>query len=246
MSAIGVPSGGPSGVETWPAVQPPARTASVAPLASFPHVGATSTGMPRIGSRSRTVIDSAAGEVGRITSKKMSPQSETRCLPWLLAACGLLALAGCGRLSWGPDGMRLAVGSSFQPRPPFEVEEVLVLQPRDRPPEIADLNFLQSRFFAAIDAGLLPRSGAGSLVAWLLISGDGTVGEVRLEQGSGQSSFDAVFREGISTGSFRPALRASADSTELEPVTVWLRYPFSLTWRGRGASVSSIVSTSSP
>ena len=78
--------------------------------------------------------------------------------------------------------MRMAVGSMAPARPPFDVEEALVLQSKDRPPELVNRDPLSRRFSAAIEAGLLPPVGEWDLVAWLLIDQDGTVAEVRVEQ----------------------------------------------------------------
>ena len=153
---------------------------------------------------------------------------------WLvLAGSVLLVLPGCNRFSWGPEGMRIAVRSTALSRPPFDVEEALVLRPEDRPPEAVDRTPLQRRFSSAIDAGLLPASGERALIAWLLINPDGVVADVRVEQRSGDPAFDEVFREGISLSRFRPAERIAAESPRAEPVSVWMEYPYSITWRGR-------------
>ncbi len=151
---------------------------------------------------------------------------------WLLQAGSvLLVLPGCNRLSWGPEGMRMAVGSTAPSRPPFDVEEALVLRPEDRPPEAVDRTPLQRRFSSAIDAGLLPASGEWALVAWLLIDRGGLVADVRVEQMSGDPTFDEVFSEGISLSRFRPAERIAAESPRAEPVSVWMEYPYSISWR---------------
>ena len=152
---------------------------------------------------------------------------------FVLAASVLLVLPGCNRFSWGPDGMRMAVGSTAPSRPPFDVEEALVLRPKDRPPEAVDRAPLQRRFSFAIEAGLLPPSGERTLVAWLLISRDGAVADVRFERESGDPNFDEAFREGISLSLFRPAERIAADSPRAEPVSVWMEYPYSITWIGQ-------------
>ncbi len=153
---------------------------------------------------------------------------------WLvLAGSVLLVLPGCNRFSWGPEGMRMAVGSTAPSRPPFDVEEALVLRPKDRPPEAVDRGPLQRRFSSAIEDGLLPPSGAWALVAWLLIDRDGEVADVRVEQRSGDPTFDEVFREGISLSRFRPAERIAAESPRAEPVSVWMEYPYSITWIAR-------------
>jgi hypothetical protein len=78
--------------------------------------------------------------------------------------------------------MRMAIGSTSPSRPPFDVEEALVLRPQDRPPEAVDRGPLQSRFSLAIETGLLPTSGARALVAWLLIDREGIVADVRVEK----------------------------------------------------------------
>ena len=160
---------------------------------------------------------------------------------WLvLAGCLLLVLPGCNRFSWGPGGMRMAVGSPA--RPPFDVEEALVLRPKDRPPEAVDRGPLQTRFSSAIEDGLLPPSGERAVVAWLLISRDGLVADVRFEQGSGDPTFDAVFREGISLSRFRPAERTATESPRSEAVSVWMEYPYSISWEGREPRGSDGVS----
>jgi len=100
----------------------------------------------------------------------------------VLASSVLLVLLGCKRFSWGPGGMRMAIGSTSPSRPPFDVEEALVLRPQDRPPEAVDRGPLQSRFSLAIETGLLPTSGARALVAWLLIDREGIVADVRVEK----------------------------------------------------------------
>lgn len=173
---------------------------------------------------------------------------------WLvLASSVLLLLSGCSRFSWGPEGMRMAVGSTALARPPFDVEEVLVLRAQDRPPEAVDHAPLQRRFSSAIEAGLLPPSGERALVAWLLINRDGVVADVRVEKESGDPNFDEAFREGISLILFRPAERIAAELPPAaplcaeppcaEPVSVWMEYPYSITWsrtepRGPDGSVS--------
>ena len=137
---------------------------------------------------------------------------------WLvLASSVLLLLPGCSRFSWGPEGMRMAVGSTAPARPPFDVEEALVLRAQDRPPEAVDYGPLQRRFSSAIAAGLLPASGERALVAWLLINQEGVVAEVRVEKESGDPNFDEAFREGISLSLFRPAERIAAESSPAEP-----------------------------
>ena len=155
----------------------------------------------------------------------------------LLAGSVLLVLPGCNRFSWGPEGMRMSVGSTAPSRPPFDVEEALVLRPKDRPPEAVDRAPLQRRFSSAIEAGLLPPSGERALVAWLLINQDGVVADVRVEQESGDPNFDEAFRQGISLSLFRPAERIAAESppTEpvAEPVSVWMEFPYSISWAGR-------------
>ena len=152
---------------------------------------------------------------------------------WLvLAGSVLFVLPGCNRFSWGPDGMRMSVGSTVLSRPPFDVEEALVLRPKDRPPEAVDRGPLQRRFSTAIENGLLPPSGERALVAWLLINQDGVVADVRVEQRSGDPNFDDAFREGISLSRFRPAERIAAESPRAEPVSVWMEYPYSITWIG--------------
>ncbi len=153
---------------------------------------------------------------------------------WLvLAGSVLLVLPGCNRFSWGPEGMRMAVGSTAPARPPFDVEEALILQAKDRPPEPLDRSPLSRRFSSAIENGLLPASGAWALVAWLLINRDGLVEDVRVEKMSGDPAFDEAFREGISLSRFRPAERIAAESPRAEPVSVWMEYPYSITWRAR-------------
>ena len=153
---------------------------------------------------------------------------------WLvLAGSVLLVLPGCNRFSWGPDGMRIAVGSAAPSRPPFDVEEALVLRAEDRPPEAVDRSLLQWRFSAAIEDGLLPPSGGWALVAWLLIDRNGTVADVQVERSSGDPTFDEVFSEGISLSRFRPAERIAAESPRAEPpraepVSVWMEYPYSI------------------
>ncbi len=127
----------------------------------------------------------------------------------------------------------MAVGSMAPSRPPFDIEEALVLRPKDRPPEAVDRTPLQRRFSSAIDAGLLPVSGERALVAWLLIDRDGEVADVRVELESGDPAFDEVFRSGISLSRFRPAERMAAEAPRAEPVSVWMYYPYSITWRGR-------------
>ena len=150
---------------------------------------------------------------------------------WLvLAGSVLLVLPGCNRFSWGPDGMRMSVRSTAPSRPPFDVEEALVLRPKDRPPEAVDRRPLQRRFSYAIEDGLLPPSGEWALVAWLLINRDGLVADVWVERGSGDPAFDEVFREGISLSRFRPAERIAAESPRAQPVSVWMEYPYSITW----------------
>ncbi len=152
---------------------------------------------------------------------------------WLvLAGSVLLVLPGCNRFSWGPDGMRMSVRSTAPSRPPFDVEEALVLRPKDRPPEAVDRAPLQRRFSTAIEAGLLPPSGERALVAWLLINQDGVVADVRVEQRSGDPNFDEAFREGIFLSRFRPAERIAAESPRAEPVSVWMEYPYSVSWEG--------------
>ncbi len=159
---------------------------------------------------------------------------------WLvLAGFALLILPGCHRFSWGPEGMRLAVGSTTPSPPPFDVAEALVLQPKDRPPEAVDRSALQRRFSSAIADGLLPPAGERTLVVWLLISREGTVDEVRVERTSGDSTFDEVFREGISLSRFRPAERIAFGSPRAEPVAVWMEYPYRISWRGREPRGSS-------
>lgn len=153
---------------------------------------------------------------------------------WLvLAGSALLILPGCHRFSWGPDGMRMAVGSTTPSHPPFDVEETLVLRPKDRPPEPVDRSALQRRFSSAIADGLLPPVGERTLVAWLLISREGTVDEVRVERSSGDTTFDEVFREGISLSRFRPAERIASESPRAEPIAVWMEYPWRISWSGR-------------
>ena len=138
---------------------------------------------------------------------------------WLvLASFVLLLLSGCSRFSWGPEGMRMAVGSTALARPPFNVEEALVLRAQDRPPEAVDHAPLQRRFSSAIEAGLLPPSGERALVAWLLINRDGVVADVRVEKESGDPNFDEAFREGISLSLFRPAERIVTASPSAEPL----------------------------
>lgn len=161
--------------------------------------------------------------------------SRHRLSGWLLLAGSvLLVLPGCSRFSWGPEGMRMAVGSTAPARPPFDVEEALVLRPKDRPPEAVDRGPLQRRFSSAIADGLLPPSGEWALVAWLLINQDGVVTDVRVERRSGDPTFDEVFSEGISLSSFRPAERIAAESPRAEPVSepvsVWMEYPYSISW----------------
>ena len=163
---------------------------------------------------------------------------------WLvLAGVVLLVLPGCNRFSWGPGGMRMAVGSTAPSPPPFDVEEALILRPKDRPPEPVDRLPLQRRFSSAIEAGLLPPSGEWALVAWLLIDRNGLVTDVRVERESGDPTFDEVFSEGISLSRFRPAERVAAESPNAEPVAepvaqpvaqpvaVWMEYPYSISWR---------------
>ena len=157
---------------------------------------------------------------------------------WLmLAGSVLLVLPGCNRFSWGPEGMRMSVRSTAPSRPPFDVEEALILRPKDRPPEAVDRTPLQRRFSSAIEDGLLPPSGGWALVAWLLIDRDGLVTDVRVERGSGDPNFDEVFRQGISRSRFRPAERIAAESPRAEPVaepvSVWMEYPYSITWIAR-------------
>ncbi len=153
---------------------------------------------------------------------------------WLvLAGSVLLILPGCNRFSWGPEGMRIAVRSTAPSRPPFDVEEALVLLPKDRPPEAVDHGPLQRQFSTAIENGLLPPSGEWALVAWLLINRDGEGADVRVEQRSGDPTFDEVFSEGISLSRFRPAERIAAESPRAEPVSVWMEYPYSITWIAR-------------
>ncbi len=153
---------------------------------------------------------------------------------WLvLAGSVLLILPGCNRFSWGPEGMRIAVRSTAPSRPPFDVEEALVLLPKDRPPEAVDHGPLQRQFSTAIENGLLPPTGEWALVAWLLINRDGEVADVRVEQRSGDPAFDEVFSEGISLSRFRPAERIAAESPRAQPVSVWMEYPYSITWMAR-------------
>ncbi len=153
---------------------------------------------------------------------------------WLvLAVSVLLVLTGCNRFSWGPEGMRISVRSTAPSRPPFDVEEALVLLPKDRPPEAVDHGPLQRQFSTAIENGLLPPTGEWALVAWLLINRDGEVADVRVEQRSGDPTFDEVFSEGISLSRFRPAERIAAESPRAEPVSVWMEYPYSITWIAR-------------
>ena len=170
---------------------------------------------------------------------------------WLvLAGSVLLILPGCNRFSWGPEGMRIAVRSTAPSRPPFDVEEALVLLPKDRPPEAVDHRPLQRRFSTAIESGLLPPSGEWALVAWLLINQDGVVADVRVEQRSGDPTFDEVFSEGISLSRFRPAERIAAESPRTEPATepvaepvsVWVEYPYSISWVSREPRGSDGVS----
>lgn len=150
---------------------------------------------------------------------------------WLLLAGSLLlVLPGCNRFSWGPEGMRMAVGSTAPARPPFDVEEALVLQSQDRPPELVNRGPLSRRFSDAIEAGLLPPTGEWALVAWLLIDQDGAVADVRVERGSSDPAFDEAFTEGISRSRFRPAERIAAEPAGAEPVSVWIEYPYSITW----------------
>ena len=89
---------------------------------------------------------------------------------------------------------------------------------------------MQRRFSYAIEDGLLPPSGEWALVAWLLINRDGLVADVWVERGSGDPAFDEVFREGISLSRFRPAERIAAESPRAQPVSVWMEYPYSITW----------------
>ncbi len=153
---------------------------------------------------------------------------------WLvLAGSVLLVLPGCNRFSWGPEGMRMAVGSTAPSRPPFDVEEALILRSKDRPPEAVNRSPLQRQFSFAIQDGLLPTSGERALVAWLLIDREGVVADVRVEQRSGDPAFEEMFREGISRSQFRPSDRISAEAPRAEPVSVWMEYPYSITWRGR-------------
>ncbi len=153
---------------------------------------------------------------------------------WLiLAGSVLLVLPGCNRFSWGPGGMRMAVGSMAPSRPPFDVEEALILRPKDRPPEPVDRSPLSRRFSSAIEDGLLPPSGGWALVAWLMIDRDGEVADVRDEQRSGDHTFEDVFSEGISLSRFRPAERIAAESPRAQPVPVWMEYPYRISWRGR-------------
>lgn len=159
---------------------------------------------------------------------------------WLvLAGSALLILPGCHRFSWGPEGMRIAVGSTAPSPPPFDVEEALVLRPKDRPPQAVDRGALQRSFSSAIADGLLPPAGERALVVWLLISREGTVDEVRVERSSGDSTFDEVFREGISLSRFRPAERIATESPRAEPVAVWMEYPYRVSWSGREPRASS-------
>ncbi len=151
----------------------------------------------------------------------------------LLAGSVLLVLPGCNRFSWGPEGGRISVRSTAPSRPPFDVEEALVLLPKDRPPEAMDRGPLQRQFSTAIEKGLLPPTGEWALVAWLLINRDGEVADVRVEQRSGDPTFDEVFSEGISLSRFRPAERIAAESPRAEPVSVWMEYPYSVTWIAR-------------
>ncbi len=162
---------------------------------------------------------------------------------WLvLAGSVLLILPGCNRFSWGPEGMRIAVRSTAPSRPPFDVEEALVLLPKDRPPEAVDHGPLQRQFSTAIESGLLPATGEWALVAWLLIDQDGMVADVRVELESGDPAFDEVFRRGISLSRFRPAERMAAEAPRAEPVSVWMYYPYSITWRGREPPRPDVVS----
>ena len=157
----------------------------------------------------------------------------------VLAGSILLVLPGCHRFSWGPEGMRMAVGSTTPSPPPFDVEDALVLRPKDRPPEAVDRSALQQRFSSAIADGLLPPAGERTVIAWLLINREGKVDEVRLERGSGDSTFDEVFSEGISLSLFRPAERLASESPRAEPVAVWMEYPYRISWQGREPSGSS-------
>jgi len=152
---------------------------------------------------------------------------------FVLVGSLLLVLPGCNRFSWGPEGMRMAVGSTAPSRPPFDVEEALVPQAKDRPPEAVDRTPLSRRFSSAIDRGLLPPSGEWALVAWLLIDRNGVVTDVRVERESGDPTFDEVFSEGISLSRFRPAERIAAESIRAEPVPVWMEYPYRISWRAR-------------
>ncbi len=129
--------------------------------------------------------------------------------------------------------MRKAVGSTAPARPPFDVEEALILQAKDRPPEPVDRSPLSRRFSSAIEDGLLPPSGGWALVAWLLIDRNGRVTDVQVERSSGDTTFDEVFREGISLSRFRPAERIAAESPRAEPVSVWMEYPYRSIWRAR-------------
>ncbi len=69
------------------------------------------------------------------------------------------------------------------------------------------------------------------LVAWLLIDQNGSVVEVQLEKSSGDPTFD----EGSSLSRFRPAERFAVATQDAEPasaqaVSVWMEYPYSITW----------------
>ena len=100
-------------------------------------------------------------------------------------------------------------------------------------PEAVDRAPLQRRFSSAIEAGLLPPSGERALVAWLLINQEGVVADVRVEKESGDPNFDEAFREGISLSLFRPAERIAAESPRAEPVSVWMEFPYRVSWRAR-------------
>ena len=158
----------------------------------------------------------------------------------------VIALAGCSRLSWGPDGMRFATGSRAAGPPPFEVAENLILRPADRAPAVMDRGLFQRRLSAAIDDGVLPSSGERAVNAWLLVGQSGNVLEVRIEEGSGDPAFDGVFSLGIRESRFRPAFRSRLDGTGGEAVTVWLHYPYRIGWRGRSVGTSTGLFWPSP
>lgn len=165
---------------------------------------------------------------------------------WPFVPLILLPLLGCSRMSWGPNGPSIGVGRAAPARPPFDVDEALVLRLKDRPPEVAEGSALKEFFSSAVKDEVLPISGNRTVAAWLLINQDGRVREVRFELTSGSSAFDDVFRKGILLTFFRPAERRQEGMGEARLVSVWMEFTFSISWSGRNPPQGNLIDARGP